>query len=76
SKYGFQIPLGAWFKGELKEWARERLLDGQNAYARKESVERLWNEHQQGRADHTHKLWLILVLNEWLRQFGKRFQGH
>ncbi|MEW6531002.1 MAG: asparagine synthase (glutamine-hydrolyzing) [Thermodesulfobacteriota bacterium] len=76
SKYGFQIPLGAWFKSELKEWARERLLDGHNPYARKKSVEKLWGEHQQGRADHTHRLWLILVLNEWLRQFGNRFQDH
>jgi len=69
SKYGFQVPLGAWFKAELKDWARERLLDRENPYARREAVEKLWNEHQQGKEDHTHKLWLILVLNEWLRQY-------
>ncbi len=26
SKYGFQVPLGLWFKTDLKKWAEDRLL--------------------------------------------------
>ncbi|MBM3302060.1 MAG: asparagine synthase C-terminal domain-containing protein, partial [Deltaproteobacteria bacterium] len=70
SKYGFQVPLGEWFRHELREWAQERLLDYSHPHVQRQSVENLWNEHQRGRHDHTHKLWSILFFNEWCRQFG------
>jgi asparagine synthase (glutamine-hydrolysing) len=68
SKYGFQAPLGAWLKGELRSWAAERLLDGDAPFFRREMVERMWLEHIRGEADHAHKVWLLLVFNEWFRQ--------
>ncbi len=69
SKYGFQVPLGAWFKGDLKAWARSRLFDASHGLFQKEFVEALWKEHQQGRVDHTHRIWLLLFFNEWHDQF-------
>lgn len=65
SKYGFQVPLGGWFKGELKHWAEERLFNASHNRFKKPFVERLWKEHQDGRSDHAHRLWLLLVFNEW-----------
>ncbi|MEW6350529.1 MAG: asparagine synthase (glutamine-hydrolyzing) [Thermodesulfobacteriota bacterium] len=65
SKYGFQVPLGTWFKGGLRNWARERLLDSGHGLLNQRFVERLWNEHLAGKADHTHKLWSVIVFNEW-----------
>jgi asparagine synthase (glutamine-hydrolysing) len=32
-------------------------------------VERLWNDHRSGRADHRHRLWQLLMLELWFRQF-------
>jgi len=72
SKYGFQVPLGAWLKGSLRQWAEERLLDADHDYLKREPVEALWKEHQEGRADHGHRIWLILVFNEWWRQVMAR----
>ena len=69
SKYGFQAPLGRWLKDNLRTWAQERLLDREHGMFRKGVVEKLWQEHQEGRADHAHKIWLLLVFNEWHGQF-------
>jgi len=69
SKYGFQAPLGRWLKDNLRTWAQERLLDCEHGVFRKGVVEKLWQEHQEGRADHAHKIWLLLVFNEWYGQF-------
>lgn len=70
SKYGFQIPLGARFKSNLKKWAEERLFDFSHSFFQRDFVAELWAEHQRGRADHAHKIWLILCFNEWYTQFG------
>jgi asparagine synthase (glutamine-hydrolysing) len=65
SKYGFQVPLGLWFKTDLKQWAEDRLLGQSHDFFRKDQVEKIWTEHQSGRADNAHKIWLLLVFNEW-----------
>jgi asparagine synthase (glutamine-hydrolysing) len=71
-KYGFQVPLGLWFKTNLKSWAQERLLQPSHNFFRKAALDRIWNEHQSGRADHAHKIWLLLFFNEWFVQIGGR----
>jgi asparagine synthase (glutamine-hydrolysing) len=71
SKYGFQVPLGQWFKTNLKRWAQERFLNSGGSFFCRQELERIWNEHQSGRADHAHKIWLILVFNEWYAQIGR-----
>jgi len=70
SKYGFQVPFGTWFKNGLKEWARSRLFDSRKGFFQPEAMRRLWDEHQQGRSDHAHRIWLLLVFNEWHRLYG------
>jgi asparagine synthase (glutamine-hydrolysing) len=69
-KYGFQIPLGEWFKGRLKQWAEPRLLEPEHNLFNNKAVNRLWDDHLQGRADNAHKIWLLLVLNQWSITFG------
>ena len=70
SKYGFQVPLGAWFKKDLKNWAQERLFDSGHGLVAKGLVETLWNQHQSGQADNAHKIWLLMIFNEWYEQFS------
>lgn len=65
SKYGFQVPLGLWFKTDLKQWAEERLLGRNHDFFRKEQIEKIWHEHQTGRGDNAHKIWLLLIFGEW-----------
>ncbi|MDQ7782608.1 MAG: asparagine synthase (glutamine-hydrolyzing) [Desulfomonilaceae bacterium] len=71
SKYGFQVPLGQWFKTDLQPWAEERLMDAPHGYFDARFVENLWKEHQSGRSDHTHRIWLLLFFNEWFEQFAR-----
>jgi len=71
-KTGFGIPLGAWFRGPLRELAGDTLLDAR-ARARGQLqmhvVERLLSEHARGERDHGHRLWCLLVLELWQRSW-------
>jgi asparagine synthase (glutamine-hydrolysing) len=71
-KTGFGIPLGAWFRGPLRELAGDVLL-GPRARARGQLrldvVERLLAEHVHGERDHGHRLWCLLVLELWQRSW-------
>ena len=71
-KMGFGVPLDHWFRNELREMTRDILLD-QRAVDRglfqREAVERLIAEHQQKRFDHQARLWSLLVLETWLREW-------
>jgi asparagine synthase (glutamine-hydrolysing) len=69
-KHGFVVPLGHWFRGELRPLLHD-LLEGRprlHGRLRREEVLRLVREHESGRADHGHRLWTLLTLELWLRR--------
>ena len=70
-KTGFGVPLDAWFRGELRDYARDTLL-GPSArwrpYLRADGVQRLVDAHQSGRANHGHRLWVLICFERWLQQ--------
>jgi asparagine synthase (glutamine-hydrolysing) len=71
-KAGFDPPLGAWLRGELKEIARELLLGERSrrrGYFRPESVERLLEEHLAGRGNREQEIWTLMMLELWHREF-------
>lgn len=66
-KHGFSVPLGDWFRGQLKTAFEDMVLSGPgNAYLNQAEIKRLWSEHGSGRADHGFKLWLLFVFCNWL----------
>ena len=71
-KKGFSIPLGTWLRGPLKRWG-EQLLSEESAALDKlldfAPVRAAWNEHQAGRRDNAHRLWIALVLMDWAREW-------
>jgi asparagine synthase (glutamine-hydrolysing) len=71
-KHGFGVPLGAWFRGELRAMAEDTLGASPRLarWVRKDGVEALLREHAEGRADHGHRLWTLLTLEMWLRKHG------
>lgn len=74
-KMGFGVPLAHWFRYELREFARDALLDSRSlnrGYFRAEAVRNLLEEHQAGRYDHSYRLWALLVLELWHRQWIDR----
>ena len=71
-KHGFAVPTDPWFRGELKDFAYEILLDSrsrQRGYFRPAEVERLWGEHQAGREVRDSHLWLLLNFELWAREY-------
>ncbi len=71
-KMGFGVPLDYWFRNELRAMARDVLLDPRTlgrGYFRPDAVRRLLDDHQQGRFDHAARLWSLLVLELWHRQW-------
>ncbi len=72
-KMGFGVPLDHWFRNELRDFAREVLLDPQTlgrGYFRPEAVTGLLEDHQRGRFDHSSRLWALLILELWQREWG------
>jgi asparagine synthase (glutamine-hydrolysing) len=66
-KTGFGVPLGRWFREDLRESAHD-LLTTDRGWFRVEEVRRLIDEHDSGRADHGHRLWCLLMLELWIRE--------
>jgi asparagine synthase (glutamine-hydrolysing) len=66
-KTGFGVPLGRWFREDLREVADD-LLTTNRGWFRQETVQRLLSDHRSGRADHGHRLWCLLMLELWVRE--------
>jgi asparagine synthase (glutamine-hydrolysing) len=69
-KMGFGVPLGQWFRGELREYAHAVLLDGGAAsreYFRPGAIAQLLEQHASGTFDHGYRLWGLLVFELWHR---------
>jgi asparagine synthase (glutamine-hydrolysing) len=76
-KRGFQPPVAAWLRGDLRDYARDVLLDRTSrsrGYFRTEAVGALLDEHAAGAADHSQGIWTLLVLELWHREFVDRPQ--
>jgi asparagine synthase (glutamine-hydrolysing) len=71
-KMGFSVPIGAWLRGPLREWAGD-LLSGANVSADGlfdvNEVRRLWDEHQSGRANREIILWNLVMFQAWRRRY-------
>ena len=76
-KMGFGIPLGPWFRGELRGYWADRCLSQKalsRGYFREAELRRLWDEHQRGARDHGYRLWALLMLELWHGQFAPDFK--
>ena len=71
-KHGFGLPIGAWFRADLRALVADTLLAAPRlaTWLDAEGVRRLVAEHQAGRVDHGHRLWTLLTLELWLRKHG------
>jgi asparagine synthase (glutamine-hydrolysing) len=65
-KMGFSVPVAQWLRADLKNWAEDLLhtMDSSSVLC-KETIHRVWHEHQSGRYDHSHRLWTVLMFLAW-----------
>lgn len=69
-KMGFGVPLGTWFRADLKDYIRDLLLDSSARYTTFLSasyVHQLVTRHQAGEANSGLQLWSVLCFELWLR---------
>jgi len=74
-KRGFAVPIGRWFRGELRDFLRDHLLSqtfSENGLFDRAVVQRLVDEHQSSRADHSHHLWILLMFELWRTEAAGR----
>ena len=74
-KQGFVLPLSEWFRGELREYAREILLDPVavgRGYFHTEQVTGLLDRHAAGTEDNSRGIWNLLVFELWHQRFIDR----
>ncbi|MEL6215399.1 MAG: asparagine synthase-related protein, partial [Pseudomonadota bacterium] len=69
-KMGFGVPVAKWFRNELREPVRERILRGALVDSRlfdNVKLTALVDDHQAGRRDHSAILWAMLMFEGSLR---------
>jgi asparagine synthase (glutamine-hydrolysing) len=74
-KQGFGVPLGVWFRDDLRELFADTLLSAaalQRGYFEPASVRRLVEDHVSGRRDHTWRLWQLVVFERWHHSYIDR----
>lgn len=68
-KMGFSVPIGAWLRGPLKEWAADLIstdrINSQGIYNAK-FIDTIWSEHQSGKKNWEYQLWNVLMFQHWL----------
>ncbi len=73
-KMGFAVPLGAWFRGPLRDRIRDVLLDERmldSGFFDRNVILRLLDEHQSGGSDHSVVLWSLLMFESFQRRLAE-----
>ncbi len=71
-KMGFGVPIGKWFRTEMKDFVRSVLLSERSlkrGIVRPDILEKYVNEHIAGERDHSFQLWTFLMLELWFQRF-------
>jgi asparagine synthase (glutamine-hydrolysing) len=71
-KKGFGVPLGRWFRGELRGYLEDTLLSSRaqsRPFFDARAVAALVRAHGKHGRDHSAQLWALLVLELWSRRF-------
>ena len=72
-KWGFNVPMGDWLRGPLRDWAENLLQEDRlkrEGYLHPEEVRRIWQAHLSGATDYQYHLWDVLSFQGWLSEWG------
>jgi asparagine synthase (glutamine-hydrolysing) len=68
-KMGFSIPVDAWIRGPLREWAEDLMSEStlrSGGYLNPAPVRQKWAEHLSGQRNWQNELWCVLMFQAWL----------
>jgi asparagine synthase (glutamine-hydrolysing) len=71
-KMGFTVPIGKWFRGEMRPFIWDKLALGslsQMDLLDTNSIKTLLTEHFEGVRNHESRIWNILMLSLWLEEY-------
>ena len=72
AKMGFGIPIGHWFRGQMKKFLADTLLSDKalsRGLFKRTEVVRIFELHTRGERDYAHQLWTLLMLELWFQRF-------
>jgi len=67
-KHGFDVPISAWLRGPLREWAADLLAGDavkRDSWLDAKVVRSLFDDHLSGRGDYGYALWAVLMYLSW-----------
>jgi asparagine synthase (glutamine-hydrolysing) len=70
-KQGFSIPLKHWLRGPLRPLMTDLLAEDSvrnRGYFQPGCISQWVTEHLEGRANHSHRLWALMVFELWQQQ--------
>jgi asparagine synthase (glutamine-hydrolysing) len=70
-KMGFAVPIGEWFRRDLRPMLHDHLFAADAfcaSHLHVPTIRRIADEHEAGRADHTQRLYALLMLELWWRE--------
>ena len=73
SKQGFTVPLALWFKNELREYCTDVLSYEslkKSGLFNIEYVQKILNDHLNGKSNNFKKIWTLIVLTNWLNRLN------
>jgi asparagine synthase (glutamine-hydrolysing) len=68
-KQGFNVPISAWLRGPLRDWAEDLLASARlqsEGFLDPGRVQACWQQHLSGRRNRGSELWAILMTQAWL----------
>ena len=71
-KMGFAVPVGRWFRGELKGFLQDNLLSQDSlkrGYFKPDKIKDIVYQHTSGQKDWSFQLWSLLMLELWHQRF-------
>lgn len=72
-KMGFGIPLDAWLRGPLRDWAEALLAEDRlrrEGFLDPVPIRAAWQRHLKGDASFGYRLWSVLMFQAWLETQG------
>jgi asparagine synthase (glutamine-hydrolysing) len=69
AKMGFSVPIDAWLRGPLRDWAEELLAPARlerEGFLAPAPIRTRWQQHLRGTHNWQQSLWTVLMFQAWL----------